>query len=84
MYTLNYYVTKREGSKVYETEYASNSKFRLRRDALHYLWEIIQKDYKKSGYATSRFVGGLYCIKSEKTDKDERIVTEISIKIDLV
>lgn len=83
MYTLNYYVTKREGSKVFETEYTSNSKFRLRRNALHYLWEIIQIDYRKCGYATSNFVGGLYCIKSEVTDKGERKVTEIRIKIDI-
>lgn len=81
MYTLNYYVTEREGSKVFETEYAGEE-FRLRRDALHYLWGIVQNNYRECGYATSHFIGGLYCIKSEKNDKGERKVTEIRIKIE--
>lgn len=84
MYTLNYYVTEREGSKVFETEYTNKEEFRLRKNALHYLWEIVQSDYRKCGYATSHFVGGLYCIKSEKTDKGERKVKEIRIKVEMI
>ena len=84
MYILNYYVTESEGNKVSENEYSNNEEFRLRKNALHYLWEIVQSNYRKCGYATSHFVGGLYCYKSEITDKGERKVKEIRIKVERV
>lgn len=84
MYTLNYYVTETTGTKVIEREYHYSDEYRLRRNALHYLREIVQSDYREEGYATTPFVGGLYCIKSEKTDKGERKTTEIRIKVEKV
>ena len=84
MYTLNYYVTETKGTEVTEREYHYSDEYRLRRNALHYLREIVQSDYRERGYATSLFVGGLYCIKSEKTDKGERKTTEIRIKVEKV
>lgn len=84
MYTLNYYVTETTGTKVIEREYHYSDEYRLRRNALHYLREIVQSDYREEGYATTPLVGGLYCIKSEKTDKGERKTTEIRIKVEKV
>ena len=84
MYTIIYYVTETKGTEVIEREYHYNDEYRLRRNALHYLREIVQSDYREQGYATSLLVGGLYCIKSEKTDKGERKTTEIHIKVEKV
>jgi hypothetical protein len=84
MYTLIYYVTETKGTEVIEREYHYSDEYRLRRNALHYLREIVQNDYREEGYATSLLAGGLYCIKSEKTDKGERKTTEIRIKVEKV
>ena len=67
-----------------EREYHYSDEYRLKRNALHYLREIVQNDYREMGYATEVKVGGLYCIKSEKTDKGERKTTEILIKVEKV
>jgi hypothetical protein len=84
MYTLIYYVTETKGTEVIEREYHYSNEYRLRRNALHYLREIVQNDYREEGYATSLIAGGLYCIKSEKTDKGERKTTEIRVKVEKV
>ena len=84
MYTLIYYVTETKGTEVIEREYHYSDEYRLRRNALHYLRKIVQSDYREEGYATTPIVGGLYCIKSEKTDKGERKTTEIRIKVEKV
>ena len=84
MYTLIYYVTETKGTEVIEREYYYSDEYRLRRNALRYLREIVQSDYRERGYATSLLVGGLYCIKSEKTDNGERKTIEIRIKVEKV
>ena len=87
MYKLNYYGRSiaDNADKEQKFEYFGMGEFfRLRRNALHYLREIVQNDYREEGYATSLLAGGLYCIKSEKTDKGERKTTEIRIKVEKV
>lgn len=84
MYTLIYHVTETKGTEVIERKYHYSDKYRLKRNALHYLREIVQNDYREMGYATEVKVGGLYCIKSEKTDKGERKTTEILIEVEKV
>lgn len=84
MYTLIYYVTETKGTEVIEREYHYSDEYRLRRSALHYLRETVQIDYREDGYATSLLTGGLYCVKSEKTDKGERKTTEVRIKVEKV
>jgi hypothetical protein len=54
--------------------------FRLRRNALHYLYDIVQNEYKERGYATEVRAGSLYCYKSDKTDEGNRKIIEILIK----
>lgn len=56
--------------------------FRLRRNALHYLFDIVQNEYREKGYATETRVGSLYCYKSDKTEKENRKITEILIKVE--
>ena len=85
MYKLNYYKRSKadnvnEGQKF---EYLSmGESFRLRRVALHYLFDIVQSEYRENGYATEVRAGSLYCYKSEKTAEGNREVTEILIKVE--
>lgn len=85
MYKLNYYSKITEGlaSKEQEYEYLGMGEFfRLRKNALHYLFEIVQSEYNSMGYATEKIVGGLYCYKSEKTTQGNRKVMELLIKVE--
>lgn len=85
MYKLNYYIKQTESlsSKEQDYEYLGKGEFfRLRRDALHYLFDIVQNEYKAMGFATEARVGSLYCHKSEKTTQGNRKVTEILIKVE--
>lgn len=85
MYKLNYYSKLTEGltSKEQSFEYTGTREtFRLRRNALHYLFDIVQSEYNAMGYATEERVGSLYCYKSEKTAQGDRRITEILIKIE--
>lgn len=85
MYKLNYYSKITEGlaSKEQEYEYLGMGEFfRLRRNALHYLYEIVQNEYISMGYSTEKRVGSLYCYKSEKTAEGDRRIKEILIKVE--
>ena len=81
MYTLVYYVTKEKDGKVFENEYKSEE-FRLRRNALHYLREIVQNDYKESGYTTEIRAGSISCYKSKLTETGERETEKVLIKVE--
>lgn len=81
MYQLVYYHRETTGSEVIEREY-HNEEFRLRRNALHYLIEIVQSDYREEGYGTEQIVGGINCYKSEKTDDGKRKIIEVTIKVE--
>lgn len=85
MYKLNYYSKITEGlaSKEQNFEYTGTGEtFRLRRNALHYLFDIVQSEYVSMGYATEKRVGSLHCYKSEKTDEGNRRIMEILIKVE--
>ena len=85
MYKLNYYnkLTTGLANKEQNFEYTGTGEtFRLRRNALHYLYDIVQSEYNAMGYATEKRIGSLYCYKSEKTDKGDRKVIEILIKVE--
>lgn len=85
MYQLVYYITKtnltnlKQESNKLKTEVQS---FRLRKNALHYLLEIVRPDYQTSGYATEARVGGIYCYKSKRTENGEREIEEVLIKVE--
>ena len=85
MYTLNYYSKSiaDDVNKKQEFEYNGEGEtFRLRKNALHYLYDIVQNEYRERGYTTEKRVGSLYCYKSVKTAKGNRKMTEILIKVE--
>ena len=85
MYKLNYYsrTIAENANKEQKFEYNGEGEtFRLRRNALHYLFDIVQSEYREGGYATEQRVGSLYCYKSEKTAKGNRKIIEILIKVE--
>lgn len=85
MYKLNYYKKSMtdNGEKGEVFNYLGMGEFfRLRRNALHYLFDVVQSEYKGNGYETEVRVGSLYCYKSEKTADGKREITEILIKVE--
>ena len=85
MYKLNYYrrsIADNENIEQKSEYFGMGEYFRLRRNALHYLFDIVQSEYKERGYATEVRAGSLYCYKSDKTDKGNRKITEILIKVE--
>ena len=85
MYKLNYYGRSiaDNADKEQKLEYfGMGESFRLRRNALHYLFDIVQNEYRERGYATEVRVGSLYCYKSDKTDEENRKIIEILIKVE--
>jgi hypothetical protein len=83
-----YYIKRTEGLTAKEQEYkryeSNSAEFRLRKNALHYILDIMQSEYRANGYATEARVGGIYCYKSEKTANGDREITEILIKAEKV
>ena len=56
--------------------------FRLKRNAVHYIREIKQSEFKKQGYATELIAkGGISCYKSEITSKGNRNEIDIIIEV---
>ena len=85
MYKLNYYGRSiaDNADKEQKFEYFGMGEFfKLRRNALHYLFDIVQNEYRERGYATEVGVGSLYCYKSDKTTEGNRKIIEILIKVE--
>lgn len=85
MYKLNYYGRSIADNADKEQKFkysGSGESFRLRRTALHYLFDIVQNEYREEGYATEVRTGSLYCYKSNKTDEGNRKIIEILIKVE--
>lgn len=85
MYQIVYYIKTTNGLSYKEQEYSRHETagaFRLRRNALHYVIEILKQDYIEQGFAADQIVGGIYCYKSEKTAQGDRKITEIMVKVE--
>lgn len=85
MYKLNYYKKSITDNEVNQEKFdylGMGEFFRLRRNALNYLYDVVQSEYREQGYATEKRVGGLYCYKSCKTTEEKREITEILIKVE--
>lgn len=82
MYAVVYYFKETKGQSVVEKEYHRGEVFRLRRNALHYVLDIVQSDYRKDGYGTEPMVGGINCYKCVKEESGERVLTEVRIKVE--
>lgn len=56
--------------------------FRLKRNAVHFVREIFQNDFRKEGYTTEPTAkGGMSCFKSEITSKGNRNEIEFIIEV---
>ena len=81
MYQIVYYYKETIGKKISE-EIVKGDEFRLRRNALHYILDIVQSDYREDGWGTESIVGGINCYKSEKKDNGDRKIMEVRIKVE--
>lgn len=70
------------GTKVVEQVYQYMVGIRLRKNALHYVREIMQNDYREKEYATETIKDGIFCYKSKKDSEGNRVITEIEITIE--
>ncbi len=75
MYQIVYYYKETIGKTVKE-QIMEGATFRLRKNALHYILDIVQNDYRVEGYGTEPIVGGINVYKCEKTEGGERRVIE--------
>ena len=85
MYQLVYRITKTNLTSLKQESYKQEPEgqgFRLRKNALHYLLEILRPEYHTSGYATEVRVGGIYCYKSKRNENGEREIEEVLIKVE--
>lgn len=82
MYAIVYYYKETEGKSVIEKEYHRGEAFRLRKNALHYVLDIVQNEYREDGYGTEPIVGGINCYKSEKLESGDRKIIEVRIKVE--
>lgn len=83
MYTLVYYVRRTEFEKVYENKYPGEE-FRLKKNALHFLREILKGGYIEDGYSVEDVRNGLNCYKSERNAEGVRETTETHIRIEKI
>lgn len=83
MYKLVYNYKETEDNKVLvEKEHFFGDTFRLKRDAIHYLLNNIQSEYKAGGYRTEQITGSvIYCYKSELTAENKRKAIEWTIYV---
>lgn len=81
MYKVVYYYKETVRNEVKE-EVVDGDEFRLRRNALHYVLDILQSDYREDGWGTEPIVGGINCYKSEKLESGDRKIMEVRIKVE--
>lgn len=81
MYQIVYYYKGTNGKEV-ELNVVEGDTFRLRRNALHYILDIIQADYREDDWGTEPIKGGISCYKSVKTDSGERKLMEVKIVVE--
>ena len=81
MYKVVHYYKETIG-KAIKLDMVEGDEFRLRRNALHYILDIIQNDYREDGWGTEPIVGGINCYKSEKTEEGDRKIMEVRIKVE--
>lgn len=82
MYQLVYYHKEIIDNRLDSYKKYAIGKFRLKRNALHYLFDVIQSDYRKDDYGTEQFAGGINCYKSEKIENEGRKIIEVTIKVE--
>lgn len=82
MYTLVYYYRETVDNRRNEYKKYNGGQFRLRKNALHYLREIVQSEYREEDFGTEEIKDGINCYKSEKIENGGRKIIEITIKVE--
>ena len=81
MYKIVRYYKETIGKSVVK-QVVEEDEFRLRRNALHYVLDIVQNDYREDGWGTEPIVGGINCYKSEKLESGDRKIMEVRVKVE--
>lgn len=81
MYKVVYYYKETIGKTVNE-QVIEGDEFRLRRNALHYVLDMVQSDYREDDWGTEPIIGGINCYKSEKLESGDRKIMEVKIKVE--
>lgn len=82
MYQVVYYYKEMIVGKSVEEKVIEGEEFKLRRNALHYVLDIVRSDLMEDGYGTEEIVGGINCYKSEKLENGRRKIMEVRVKIE--
>ena len=82
MYAIIYYYKETGDQAVIEKEYHRGEVFRLRGNALHYVLNIVQSEYRNDGWGTEAIVGGINCYKSEKLESGNRKIMQVRVVVE--
>lgn len=82
MYKVVYYYRDMVVGKSVEEKVVEGTVFKLRRNALHYVLDIVRSVLMADGYGTEPIVGGINCYKSEKLEKGNRKIMEVKVKVE--
>ena len=82
MYQVVYYYKEMIVGKSVEEKTIEGAEFKLRRNAIHYVLDIVRNDLIEDGYGTEPIVGGINCYKSEKIENGYRKIMEVRVKVE--
>lgn len=82
MYRVVYYYKEMIVGKSIEEKVIEGADFRMRKNALHYVLDIVRQDLMEDGYGTEPMVGGINCYKSEKLEEGGRKIMEVRVKVE--
>ncbi len=82
MYKLVYYYKEMIVGKSVKEKVIEGTEFKLRRNALHYVLDIVRSELMEDGYGTEPIVGGINCYKSERLEEGNRKIMEVIVKVE--
>lgn len=82
MYQVVYYYREMIVGKSVEEKVIEGAEFKLKRNALHYVLDIVKNDLMEDGYGTEPIVGGINCYKSERLEGGNRKIMEVRVKVE--
>lgn len=83
MYQIIYYYRETiDGRRNPMRKFQNKAEFRLRRNALHYIREIVQNEFREKDFGTEEIKGGINCYKSEKIENGGIKIINITIVIE--
>lgn len=83
MYQIIYYYRETiDGHRNPMRKFQNKAEFRLRRNALHYVRELVQSEFREKGFGTEEIKNGINCYKSEKTENNGIKIIDITIVVE--